>query len=247
MTTTDTSPTEVGDLAVPEYAVRVFAAELTPGDGRTVDLRIVPYGERAQANDGLADWVPRGVVYEEEILPGCFDHQLNAANRVHMNYEHQQGILGVVGSGVALRSQPDGLHGSFRFLNTNAGDTALELVRQGALGGVSFEAKFVKTIRSATGVAQRVKANLRNIALCREPAYSGAVVFGLRTEPEVVFDEQMLPLDFDPDLAQRIEALGLEVPDRLKMAHPASGTPAPSGTPADDTRHGDDNDDERNP
>jgi HK97 family phage prohead protease len=222
-----------------KVAVRVFATELTPGDGRTVDLRIVPYGERCQANDGLAG-LPRGVMYDEEILPGAFDHQLTAAHRVHMNVEHEPGILGVVGHGLNLASRSDGLYGSFRFLETQAGETARALVREGALGGVSFEAKFRKTIRAATGVFQRVKADLVNIALCRDPAYESAIILGLRTEmdDEVILDEELLPIPFDPELADRIAALGIAVPDHLK-AHPATDTSAETDTsesaPAEET------------
>lgn len=212
-------------------AVRVFAASLVAGDGRTVDLRIVPYGEQAKANDGLGG-VPVGVMYDEEILPGAFDHQLNAASRVHMNYEHQPTILNVVGRGVTLATRADGLYGSFRFLETAAGDTALALVREGALGGVSFEAKFRKSYRSAAGVVQRAKADLINIALCREPAYTTAVVLGLRTEPDddIILDSALMPVPFDPERAARVSALGLKVPDRLK-AHPETGTPADADTP----------------
>lgn len=221
---------EIENPETETFAVRVVATELHAGDGRTVDCRIVPYGERAQANDGLGG-LPRGVMYDEEILPGAFDHQLNVAHRVLVNVEHEQGIGGVVGKGVALESRHDGLYGAFRMLETPNGETALQLVREGALGGVSFEAKF-DVSRALNGVVQRVKANLRNIALCREPAYSRALVLGLRQAPAVILNEDDFPLAFDAELAKRIEALGLEVPERLKVAHPAYGTPASSGTPA---------------
>lgn len=227
---TETMTTEA--VEVSGVAVRTFAAEITAGDGRTVDVRIVPYGERAQANDGLGG-LPPGVLYEEEILPGAFDHQLKAANRVHVNYEHQEGIHNIVGHGIALRSDRDGLYGSFKLHKTNAGDTALELVREGALGGVSFEATFRKSVRSANGVIQRVKANLVNIALCRDPAYKSALVLGLRAEqPEEPFliDEDLLLPTFDPDLASRVEQIGLELPAGLK-AHPdTTDTPSEEGT-----------------
>lgn len=230
MTVTEHTPADVGELAVPEFAVRVFATELTAGDGRTIDARIVPYGERAKANDGLGG-LPVGVMYEEEILPGAFDHQLNAAHRVHVNYEHQAGIGGIVGHGMALRSERDGLYGEFRLHDTPHGNTALQLVRDGALGGISFEAKFRRNIRAASGVIQRVKADLVNVALCREPAYARAIVLGLRTEvdEDPILDEQLLPLPFDPDVAARVAALGIALPDHLK-AHPAEDTSAEADT-----------------
>lgn len=211
-----------------QIAVRTYSVDLVAGDGRTVDVRIVPYGERIQANDGLGG-VPRGVVYEEEILPGAFDHQLNAAHRVLVNVEHEEGIGGVVGRGIELASRSDGFYGSFTMLDTPAGDTALQLVQAKALGGVSFEARFVKSIRTAAGVVQRVKANLRNIALCRDPAYTGALVLGVRTdqdEPSSMIAEELLPIPFDQALAERIERLGLEIPSRLRQTHPLETHPA---------------------
>lgn len=211
--------TETTQVETSQVAVRVIATELT-AQGRTVDCRIVPYGQRAKANDGLGGF-PNGVMYEEEVIYGAFDHQLNAANRVHMNYEHQPGIAGIVGHGIALRSEIDGLYGSFKLHDTPAGNTALELVKDGALGGISFESKFAKSVRSAAGVIQRVKCNLVNVALCREPAYENAVVLGLRTEIEdFTIDQDLLLPDFDLDLAKRVEALGKDVPEGLK-AHPA--------------------------
>jgi len=230
-------------LIAPEqvvFARRTYAVELEAGDGRTVDVRIAPYGERIRANDGLGG-LPAGMVYEEEILPGAFDHQVNAAHRVLANVEHEQGIGGVVGRGLALRSASDGFYGSFRMLDTPAGDTALELVREKALGGVSMEARFVKSIRTAEGVVQRVKANLRNIALCRDPAYSGALVLGLREADEEIetfvqeLGPEFLPLPFDQALAERIERLGIDVPSRLKNGHLVADTSSADDTSAGDT------------
>jgi HK97 family phage prohead protease len=217
-------------------AVRTYAADLTPGDGRTVDVRIVPYGERITHNDGLGG-LPVGVPYEEECLPGLFDHQLEAAHRVLVNVDHEEGIAGVVGRGVALRSSMDGCHGSFRMLKTPGGDTALELVREGALTGVSFEAYFRKSLRTAAGVVQRVKADLVKVALTAVPAYSGALVMGMRVEDQghsdVLLDEEILPVPFDAELAARIERLGIDVPSRLKTAHPdTSAREADTSAPA---------------
>ena len=57
-----------------------------------------------------------------------------------LNFEHEQGISGVIGDGVSLRSQPDGLYGSFEILDGPDGDKALELVNRGKLRGISLEA-----------------------------------------------------------------------------------------------------------
>lgn len=216
---------------------REFVAEFTPGDGRTVDVRIVPYGERITHNDGHGG-VARGVDYTEEWMPGVFDHQLGAANRVLANFEHQEGIGGVVGHGIALRSEQDGLHGSFRLHDTGDGDKTLALVRDGVLDGVSLEARPVKNVRTAQGVIQRVKANLHAVAFTRFAAFAGARVLAIREEPENIFDEEILPVGPDPELIERCRRLGIRLPQRYQ-AHPAeTDTPAETGTSADGTRQG---------
>ena len=213
--------------------VRSFAAHVTAGDGRTVDVRIVPYGERIKHNDGHGGF-PKGVMYDEEWLPGVFNHQVNAANRVFANVEHQFGIDGVVGHGVALREEPDGFHGSFAIHKTGKGDTALELVNAGALDGVSLEAKPVKNIKNGT-VVQRAKANLYAIAFTRFGAYTGAKVLAVREEATTI-DSDLLPVEIDPELVERCRRLGLKIPQRYE-AHPAQDTPDQSGTSEDGTRH----------
>jgi hypothetical protein len=205
-------------------AVRKYSAALTAGDGRTVDLRIVPYGERIQSDDGLGG-VPRGVRYFEEFVAGVFDHVLGAPNRVLLDFEHGDRVDQIVGRGERIEDRPDGLHGAFRMLETPAGETALALVNEGVLTGASVECRFhgpgTRSIRGSDGVVRRVKAKLIKVALCRQPAYPGAVVYGVRTageegvEETLEFDEELLPVPFDADLARRIEALGITLPHRL--------------------------------
>jgi HK97 family phage prohead protease len=202
----------------PTTLVRTFSAELTPGEGRTADVRIVPYGERARVADGLGGQA-RGVEYEEEWMPGVFDHQLSAAHRVVANIEHERGIGGIVAKGVTLHEARDGFHGSFRFLDTPNGNTALELVRDKTFDNISLEARPVRSVRGAGGVVRRVKANLMGIAFCRYPAFAGANVIGLRegeaAESEFVWDESLLLPASDTSVLARAAALGIALPDGL--------------------------------
>ena len=189
---------------------RTFQAELTEGDGRTIDVRIVPYGEPATVDDG------RGP-YSEEFVLGAFEGQLNAAHRVYLNFEHQRGLQGVVGKGVELREGPDALYGSFRAFENPDGDKALMLVREGVLESVSLEFLAKKSIRTAAGVVRRVKAHLDAVALCRTPAYAGASVLAVREAP--ILDEELLPVPLDNELVERCRRLGIKLPQRYQ-AHP---------------------------
>ncbi len=216
-----------------EVILRTFSAELSAGEGRTVDVRIVPYGERITHNDGLGG-VPVGQPYTEEWVTGAFSHQLKAANRVLANVEHEPGIAGVVGHGLALREDFDALYGSFKIHDTPEGNKALMLVREGIFGGVSLEAIPQKTVKTVAGVVQRVKAHLRAVALCREPAYETATVLAVREAP--VIPDKMMPVDMDPALLERCLRLGVSLPERYQ-AHPdETDTPAETGTSESGTR-----------
>lgn len=206
--------------------VRSFAAELSAGDGRTVDVRIVPYGEQITHNDGHGG-VPKGVPYKEEFVSGVFAHQVNAANRVLANFEHHPGLGGVVGHGLSLREASDGFYGSFRIHETPDGDKALTLIREKVLEGVSVEAKPVRSERTAAGVVRRVKAHMFAIAFTRFGAYENARVLALREEADLIVDEELLPVAMDPELIERCRRLGISLPQRYETH------PAPTDTPAE--------------
>lgn len=219
------------------FLVREFVAADLEVAGRTVDVRIVPFGEVARVADP-PDYRP----YEEEWLPGVFDHQLAAANRVHAKYGHSASVVDVVGHGITLRSvDGDGYHISAKIHQTLQGETALELLRDGALPCVSLEARPVKNARSTAGVVQRVKAHLKGFAFCTQGAFAGAQVLALREEPEVTVDAAMLPVELDPEVVERCRRLGIALPQRYK-AHPdTTDTPDASGTSESGPRPSDNN------
>lgn len=209
------------------FLIREFRAADLEVTGRTVDVRLVPFGEVARVADP-----PRFEPYDEEWMPGVFDHQLNAANRIHAKYGHSESVVDVVGHGISIRSEPgDGYHVSTKIHQTLQGETALELLRDGALPCVSLEAQPVKSVRSTTGVVQRVKAHLRGFAFCREGAFAGAQVLAIREAHEQMVDEELLPVSLNPELVERCRRLGIRLPQRLQ-AHPArTDTPSSEDTP----------------
>ena len=182
---------------------REFPAELlATGDGRTLDVRIIPYNSVSRVSDRPGEF------YDEEWLPGAFDRQLAAPNRVDVlaNFEHQQGISGVIARGTELRDSDEALEGTFRMLTHSDADKALELVNEGVLTGVSIEAVPLKSER-VDGVVKRVKARLVNIALCRSPAFSGAEVLAVREAPEPEPEPDPEP---DPEVEQALQRIGVE-------------------------------------
>lgn len=217
---------EIGDPpaeAVEEHAVhiRTFEAELAEGDGRTIEGRIVPYEVPAVVADG-----PRGPAYREQFARGAFGAQLRAPNRVRvlLNFEHDQGIRGIVGHAVGLEDRFDGLHGTFRALGDADGDKALQLVNEGLLRGLSLEFAALRS-RVVDGIVTRTRVRLDKVSLCRHPAYAGAEVLAVREQPDDTDDDDQddddegraevvrLPLQrvdpIAPELLSRLEALGI--------------------------------------
>jgi hypothetical protein len=229
---------EIDEVETPTLLHREFAAQVTPGDGRTVDVLIVPYDEQIEHNDGFGG-VPKGVVYREQWTPGVFAHQDGAANRVLANVEHEEGIRGVVGHGLELLERSDGFYGSFKIHDTPDGDKALLLIKEGVFSGVSVEARPRKSQRTVDGLVRRVKADLVNIAFTRIGAYKRAGVLAVREEADneiTMVDEALQPVEMKPELLERCRALGVELPQRYQ-AHPEpTDTPDSSGTSDAGTR-----------
>lgn len=201
-----------------DLVVREFTAADLEVEGRTVDVRLVPFGEVARVADP-----PDFRVYREEWVQGVFDHQLSAANRIHAKYGHSESVLDVVGHGITLRAEPDdGYHVSTKIHETVQGDTVLELLRDGGLPCVSLEAMSRKAYRTAAGVVQRVKADLTGFAFCRQGAFAGARVLAIREE--VIEDEILLPDEYrldapDEDMLERCRRLGITLPDRYQASN----------------------------
>lgn len=189
-----------------EPLIREFPVELTEGDGRTIEARIVPFNTPTRVADP-PDYRP----YTETWLPGAFDRQTGAADRVKvwLNFEHEQGIRGIVGHGQKLESRPDALYGVFRVHNNADGDKALELVREGLLGGVSLEAKALRS-NQRDGIVERVRAHLDKVSLCREPAFVEAQVLAVREAATVDEAEEEQAPPEPSEVEQALARIGYE-------------------------------------
>lgn len=195
---------------------REFPVELAQGDGRTIDARIVPYNAPAQVADP-----PFFIPYMEEFVPGAFDKQTRAADKVKvwLNFEHEEGLRGIVGHGVSLADEGQNfLRASFRVHDNADGDKALQMVKDGLLTGMSVEYVPLKSRRTEKGVMQRLRAHLDKVSLCRFPAYKGAEVVAVRAKP--VMAEIVIP-HTDPELDRRLEALGITPLSRKAVSYDA--------------------------
>lgn len=181
-------------------------------DGRNVEMLCAPFDTPAVVTD-------RGnpMPYEEEFARGAFAGATKAPNRVLLEFEHwSPGLSGVLGHGSMLEERDDALYGRFRVTEHPDGDKALALIRDGVLTAASVFFQPMKSARQASGVMRRLYVKLDRVALCREGAYPQAQVLAVRSAP-VLPPEELIPA-FDPDLAARLEAAGVAVPDTLRVA-----------------------------
>lgn len=230
------------DETTPAHLTRTFEAELVEGDGRTLVTRIVPYGVEAIVADP-----PEFRPYRERFEPGAFERQVRAPDRlrVFLNFEHDQGISGIVGHGVSLDDRGDELLGRFRVHPNADGDKALHLIEEKQLTGVSMEFAPLRS-KLVDGVVRRLRAHIDKVSLCRFPAYASAGVLEVREQPPGVEldgeegstlverlraerDRELLlaPLPLADDLELRLRALDLAPLRRIATtSKPWDGSPA---------------------
>lgn len=208
----------------PVLVVRTFAAEIGANTKeRIIEGVVLPYNKPCIVGDH--DGSP---TYSEEWAPGVFRANMNAANRVLLDIEHygampdiigsMGSIQGTVGHGLSLQDKPEHLYGAFRVLKHPDGDKALELAEAGVLSAFSVAAKFLPTgsLRTKSGTVRRINARLDRVSLCRAGAFEDARVMAIRSEQ--ILDAEDYEQPIDPELALRMAALGLALPDRYKPA-----------------------------
>jgi HK97 family phage prohead protease len=142
-------------------------------DGRTVEGRLVPYGQIAEVFDH------EGVPYRETFVRGAFAGACKVPEKIDLRYTHSPALDNVLARGVALEEREDGLYGQF-YLYESVATRAREVLAGHAKHlSVGF---FPIASRRRGGVVERVKAFLEHVAATPTPAYEGAGVLAIREE-----------------------------------------------------------------
>ncbi|HKF88490.1 MAG TPA: HK97 family phage prohead protease [Propionibacteriaceae bacterium] len=138
---------------------RAYDAELeVREDQRQIVGIAVPYGVQIRVGR-----------YLETFRPGAFaDHAPAPLTATHPRSQSELPI----GVSVELRDEADGLHGVWKISKTSLGDELLELIRDGAVSGLSIGFIPVTDRWSADrSQVERVRAALDHVAIVRVPAY----------------------------------------------------------------------------
>jgi hypothetical protein len=141
------------------------------GDGRTLAGLVVPYGVEVDVG-----------AYRERFTLGAFADADPAQVPLTAPHPRDGGTL-PIGITTELAEHPDGLHGAWRVSKTQLGDEVLELVRDGAVSGLSVG--FVPDPATDRWSADRTRVERRHalldhVAVVRSPAYPDARIASLR-------------------------------------------------------------------
>lgn len=154
---------------------RGFPADLeVRSDGRTVAGIAVPFNTVARVSDG-------GPSYDESFSHGAFSRTIaERGDRVKLMVQHDRKAL-PIGRAMLLREDSLGLYGEFRVSQTRAGDEALELLRDGALDGLSVGFRPIAQSGNARSGVVRTQVRLDEVSVVSFPAYDTARVLAVRS------------------------------------------------------------------
>ena len=143
-------------------------------EGRTIIGTAVPFNTPTEIRDVNG-------TYLEQFAPGAFARTIaeRGPSRVKLLLQHDMRQL-PIGRAVDLREESGGLVAELRVSNTAEGDTALELVKDGTLDGLSIGFRPVTQSRNGD-VVTRTEVKLAEISLTGFPAYDSARVEAVRS------------------------------------------------------------------
>jgi hypothetical protein len=146
----------------------------TDSTGRTIYGIGVPFGQIAVCDDGYGQ-------YAERFEVGAFARTIaERGDKIRLFSVHSASRNLPLGRATELVEQPDGLHVAFALGETQDADEALSLVRDGIVDAFSIGFRPVAEHREGD-VLVRTEVELIEVSLVGLPAYSGAVVAGVRS------------------------------------------------------------------
>lgn len=159
-------------------------------DGRTVEGRIVPYGEVAEVLEQDSD-TGEVMRYREQFLPGScvrmaqgFGKRGNASP-IAFCLEHDESLRdGQIGYCKSLTSEDDGAYATFR-LYEDAQLTKWQSMLRESHTGLSVMFADIRPPKVIDGVISRVQVFIRHVAATTIPQYEGAAITAMRSAEEI--------------------------------------------------------------
>lgn len=153
------------------------------GDGRTLEGRILPFGQRARVVD------PGVPPYDEEFVAGCLtglcQHITRAghARWIRLDLDHSESLDGRIGFAEWIEQRDDGAYGTFRLHKGPQLEKVRSMLEESHTGlSVNFDSV---RARQSEGVVQRLAINIGAVAATPVPSYAAAKILSMRDGTEV--------------------------------------------------------------
>jgi HK97 family phage prohead protease len=194
-------------------SLQLDTLELEGAEGRTLHARLFTWDAISRVSD-----VGRPP-YDEAWKRGVFSQSIRRAQKTKrgwpLMYNHAvQGLpIGMVSM---VHERDDGPWMTSKISRTSLGDDIIELIRDGALPGVSLNGRNIKSRRNQAGVIERMEVALDEISVTPFPALVGADELVLRSvTPTDQSDEVMLFTQLDMEESEQPQP---EPTARLELA-----------------------------
>jgi len=170
-------------------SLQLDTLELEGAEGRTLHARLFSWDTISRVSDGKAP-------YDESWKRGVFGQSIRRAQRLKrgwpLMYNHAVQNL-PIGMVSMVHERDDGPWMTSKISRTSLGDDIIELIRDGAIPGVSINGRNIKSRRNQAGVIERMEVALDEISVTPFPALIGADQLVLRSvTPIDQSDEVML-------------------------------------------------------
>lgn len=167
---------------MPEQIIRALQLDTLEmeGDGRSLHARLFKWGTVSRVQDNY----PSGKVYPEEWMRGVFSQSIKHIERSKrgwpLMYNHaMHGLpIGIVSM---IHERDDGPWMTSRISRTALGDDIVELIKDGAIPGVSLNGRNIRSRRTPDGVIQRCEVAVDEISVTPFPQLVGADELVLRS------------------------------------------------------------------
>lgn len=176
--------------------------EVRGGDGRTVEGIACPFDEVAEIRELSG-------TYNEVVRFGAFARTIaERADKVRFLASHNHQTF-PLGKPTELREDTAGLWMSARISKTTAGDEALELIKDGALDGLSIGFRPIQNrwhdgeTWDAPRLCERLEVALMEVSAVAVPAFDGARLLALRSAEHNHYFDADAPRVLSAELARR--------------------------------------------
>lgn len=192
------------------------------GDGRTVEVLIVPWDKPTEVTD-IVNVAGRevGCTYLEQFARGSLSRMAAAPHRVTLTYGHSDGFGDVLGQGLRYDDSAEGAVGTFKLYDATA-----ERARE-AIADMGMSLRFLR-VKPRAGIERpgqlvtRESVIPRHVAAVRAPAYEDARVLAIREsdeqaaiEAEIAADREQSDAILQAQLEDRLTRLG-ELPPEMQ-------------------------------